>query len=856
MLTPNAARLACPAASPHARPAPPLRGPLRARPASLLAALAALAALAGVGGGAWGGGRGEVGGAAWAQGIPKASPEAPQYIAIIELKNQAGLSAEEVTYLTEVMRQAAKYLPVDSYPLITKENLFMLLPPGTRIEDCQGECAVDTGRKIGATWLITGEVVRISGSLRVMLELYHTPSNVRKGSDIVKGATIDELENPLQAATMTLLGDLDPSLLAKAERIRSGFVFKRVSVGALPELPAGAEQAAEEALKGVPAARADLKSLGFKDINVEELEAYDKALKLEGDARATPEQRLAQWQEVARFPRLAPAAQEQVAKWSNFLARRRELEAKRLQAIAQLNALKGEDRRAAEERDREKQAAWAKLSRLLGLSVIEDADKGKWVEAFLDAYGVLPELNEHARSPLLTPFLSAAPLSTRLPALEAQGRAELEARARRAEEIERRLCSLSDDKEWTGGRCAPLSERRACEGRQMRWEEGACRETAASCGGRGLVLEGASCALSPEARAAEEDKRRRQEEEAAYERARSSLRALALNVAGDGESIYELSSQSNAGFDRQNLSLDAARLLGALSVSLNMTTGDAQGFGVSTAGLSVERKTDGGGTLGFGFYYPFGGSAPADRARAFEAKRMSAFGDRWRWDAERVSLTLPMSVAAPLRRGAWDLRASLTPVVALGGEEHALPPGVDPAWAGAQETHTFELYTQTALSLSRLVGSGGSLAGLRYQAHYSLTATSGAAQGAWAPYVHIRLGDSAAIKLEGLFYSRRPTLAAFNNLDEHSLRAALWFNTDRGSQSAELCKATLYTGVGVGTIYAIYKGIMALADSSDSSDSSSNSETDGATVGLYTLGYLAVLTLPSVLIANADDICE
>lgn len=400
----------------------------------------------------------------------------------------------------------------------------------------------------------------------------------------------------------------------------------------------------------------------------------------------------------------------------------------------------------------------------------------------------------------------------------------------------------------------------------MRWDEGVCRETSASCEARGFVLELGECVLSPEARAQKEAEERRRDDDAAYARAKGELRALTMNVASDDKSIYELSVLSSGGADRMNISLDAAQLLGAMSLSLNLRS-DPQGFSVSTAGLSFEGEMEGGGTLGFGFYYPFGGGSLVDFTNAFESKRLSAFGDRWRWDSDRVSLTLPMSVAAPLKGGAWDMRLAFTPVVAFGAS--GAYPTVDPsaltstpapttsawdaAWAGVEDPSGLELYTQTTLSLSRLVGRHGSLVGLRYQAHYSVTAPSSAAQGAWAPYLHLRFGEAVALKLEGLFYSDRPTLAALKELDNASFRAALWFNTDRGSQSEELCKTTLYTGVTAGVIYGLYKGAMALYDSSD--DSSSD-ESDGGSVALYTLGYIALLTLPSVLIGNADDICD
>ena len=45
------------------------------------------------------------------------------------------------------------------------------------------------------------------------------------------------------------------------------------------------------------------------------------------------------------------------------------------------------------ERDRARERAWNKLRTLLGYQVVSAEDKASWTAAFLEAYGVLPELN-------------------------------------------------------------------------------------------------------------------------------------------------------------------------------------------------------------------------------------------------------------------------------------------------------------------------------------------------------------------------------------------------------------------------------------------------------------------------------
>ncbi|MBK8015312.1 MAG: hypothetical protein IPK20_00510 [Betaproteobacteria bacterium] len=57
---------------------------------------------------------------------------------------------------------------------MTRENVQQLLPPGRSLADCLGDCAVETGRNLGADYVVTGEVTAFAGQLRVTLSLHET----------------------------------------------------------------------------------------------------------------------------------------------------------------------------------------------------------------------------------------------------------------------------------------------------------------------------------------------------------------------------------------------------------------------------------------------------------------------------------------------------------------------------------------------------------------------------------------------------------------------------------------------------------------------------------------------------------
>ena len=58
-------------------------------------------------------------------------------LAVLELRNDAGLSAAEIAYLTDRVRgDASQALPSSAFLVMTRESIQDLLPPGVRLVDC------------------------------------------------------------------------------------------------------------------------------------------------------------------------------------------------------------------------------------------------------------------------------------------------------------------------------------------------------------------------------------------------------------------------------------------------------------------------------------------------------------------------------------------------------------------------------------------------------------------------------------------------------------------------------------------------------------------------------------------------
>jgi TolB-like protein len=162
--------------------------------------------------------------------VPAVAQPAKKKVAVLELQNPAGLSDQEASYLTNVVRgQAVNSLPAESFQVMTRENILEYLPPGTDLAQCEGACEVETGRRVGADYVITGDIIRFGTQLKVSLRMHDTNTSQSKAAEDASGATVDDLEEPVKQAARRVLAPLLSGL-------RSGPVPRaKVEVRTVPE---------------------------------------------------------------------------------------------------------------------------------------------------------------------------------------------------------------------------------------------------------------------------------------------------------------------------------------------------------------------------------------------------------------------------------------------------------------------------------------------------------------------------------------------------------------------------------------------------------------------------------------------
>ena len=126
-------------------------------------------------------------------------------LAVLELRNETQqLTDRDARYFTDVIRAAVLKL-APQLEVMTRENLLVLLKAsGTDLASCEGECEVDTGRRIGADAIISGELVKVGTRYKLSLRMHDTHEGRLVGATLASGATVDELDESLGKAVPQL----------------------------------------------------------------------------------------------------------------------------------------------------------------------------------------------------------------------------------------------------------------------------------------------------------------------------------------------------------------------------------------------------------------------------------------------------------------------------------------------------------------------------------------------------------------------------------------------------------------------------------------------------------------------------
>ena len=127
---------------------------------------------------------------------------ATQTVAVLEFRNSTDLNAP---YLSDRVRAAAKEMMPEA-KVITRENMLVLLQAsGKDLANCEGECEVDTARRIGADLVVSGELLKFGTQYKSNMKLHDARSGELLSGEAASGATADALDANLRDAVGKLL---------------------------------------------------------------------------------------------------------------------------------------------------------------------------------------------------------------------------------------------------------------------------------------------------------------------------------------------------------------------------------------------------------------------------------------------------------------------------------------------------------------------------------------------------------------------------------------------------------------------------------------------------------------------------
>jgi TolB-like protein len=128
---------------------------------------------------------------------PQQRVQARGLIAVLDLTNKLkGADRDQLdgAYFANQVRAEVKRR-VPAIGVMTRENIMVLLQSGGKtLADCEGECEVDTGRRLGADYVISGEMLKIGSHFKIDLRMHDTHDGQLLSGATDSGATPDELD--------------------------------------------------------------------------------------------------------------------------------------------------------------------------------------------------------------------------------------------------------------------------------------------------------------------------------------------------------------------------------------------------------------------------------------------------------------------------------------------------------------------------------------------------------------------------------------------------------------------------------------------------------------------------------------
>jgi hypothetical protein len=137
---------------------------------------------------------------------PKAAGQGLK-VAVLEL--ESGLSAEDAktvdrVYFGDKVRGALRQV-LPAATMMTRENVQQLLAAsGKTLEQCEGSCAVETGRLLGADLIVSGRMSRVGKRFTLSLRLHRASDGTLLEDASASGPSLEKIDDATDAAVARL----------------------------------------------------------------------------------------------------------------------------------------------------------------------------------------------------------------------------------------------------------------------------------------------------------------------------------------------------------------------------------------------------------------------------------------------------------------------------------------------------------------------------------------------------------------------------------------------------------------------------------------------------------------------------
>jgi hypothetical protein len=254
----------------------------------------------------------------------ESSAKSIQRVVVLALDNDSPeqVSHSYVNFLSNTIRELCSFLPPDQFGVMTQENMQVLLGSDQNLEDCEGECAVETARLLQAHWIISGRVIQVEKNWKLQINLHNSISGKFMSAGHDTSHSLNSLDQVAQKITLKLLYVIYPKLKNILEE-RSGSLDRAIHLDCLLD-----EQVCKNKKYEIKAAEALAKQAALMKASLAKVKAEQAALQKQQDARKRKRQ-LREKEEREKEERLERQQQKEERALARKIKREEALERQR-----------------------------------------------------------------------------------------------------------------------------------------------------------------------------------------------------------------------------------------------------------------------------------------------------------------------------------------------------------------------------------------------------------------------------------------------------------------------------------------------------------------------------------------------